>query len=443
MEKERRRQLEDYLGRYPDLRRKVGDWQICDFRLFASGIILELTDGRRVRLYPQEKTQGRRDRLLPFFRKLLRAGFPGWRIGALLSGTDRLRHQTAALLRVVLVKAWRRLAVLIVYPDEPANLTNRILSASVLWWKRLGKQAPCQRLAILLPEGWSERIVLIAPRLRIPAAVYKYDPADPRSIRKIYPRPVGSSEVRSPYVMFRYDGAPPALLAEIRAEHSDLDLVYRQNRWELCYLGLRLLWYEAEKKEFFFDLRAPTIWRPSNHAQMLSHIEEVRRARRFPPAAPASFFYREAPELWLESLLLRDHRALNADFDDVVYSQVPTCLDGERKILDLLTATTAGRLAVIELKIQKDLDLVFQGLDYWDRVQHHLRNRDFQASGYFEGVELSDAAPPLLYLVSPLFEYHRELPLLRRYARMDVDPVCVGINSDWRGGIKILRRYVL
>jgi len=175
---------------------------------------------------------------------------------------------------------------------------------------------------------------------------------------------------------------------------------------------------------------------------MLSHIAEVRRARCFPSPAPASFFYREAPELWLESLILRDHRALNGDFGNLVYSQVPTCLDGERKILDLLTVTSAGRLAVIELKIQKDLDLVFQGLDYWDRVEHHLRNRDFQASGYFAGVELSDTAP-LLYLVSPLFEYHRELPFLRRYVRMDVDPVCVGINCDWRSGIRILRRFGL
>ena len=442
MENERRRQLEDYLERYPDLRRQIDDCQIRDFRLFASGVILELVDGRRIRLHPKEKTQGRRDRLQPFFRKLLRAGFPGWRIQAVMSGTDRLRHQTAALLRLILVKAWRRLAVLVVYPDEPADLTNRILSAAVLWWKRLGKQRRPERLAILLPEGWSERIVLIAPRLRIRAAVYKYSPSKPHSLRKIYPRPVGSSEVRSPYVMFRYEGAAPSLLADVRASNPDLDLVYRQNRWELSYLGLRLLWYDAEKKEYLFDLRSPTIWRSANHSQMLSHIAEVRRARCFPSPAPASFFYREAPELWLESLLLRDHRALNADFADLVYSQVPTCLDGERKILDLLTVTTAGRLAVIELKIQKDLDLVFQGLDYWDRVEHHLRNRDFQSSGYFEGIELSDAAP-LLYLVSPLFEYHRELPLLRRYVRMDVDPVCVGINSDWKGGIKILRRFAL
>jgi hypothetical protein len=442
MEKKRHRQLEEYFERYPELRREVDRRRIRDFRLFASGVVLHLEDGGQVRLHPKLKTQGKRDRLQAFFHRLLRSGFPGWRIERVMAGTDRLRHQTAALLRVILSRGPRRLAVVIAYPDEPADLTNRILSAAILWWRRLERRARCERLVILLPEGWSERILLLLPRLRIRTAVYKYEVSDARSLRQIYPRPIESSEVRSPYVMFTYEGEPPGLLTEMRDECPDLDLVYRQNRWELTYLGLRVLWYDAGKKEYLFDLRSPTVWRSSDHPRLLAHIAEVKRMRAFPPPAAASFHYREAPELWLESLILRDHRSLNPDFAEIIYSQVPTCLDGERKILDLLTVTNGGRLAVIELKIQKDLDLVFQGLDYWERVEYHLRNGDFQAAGYFPGMGLSEA-PPLLYLVSPLFEYHGVLPLFRHYLRTGLAPFCVGINSDWRGGIRILRRFEL
>jgi len=42
---------------------------------------------------------------------------------------------------------------------------------------------------------------------------------------------------------------------------------------------------------------------------------------------------------------------------------VPSYLDGQRKVLDLLTVTKSGRLAVLELKTERNLDLIFQGLD--------------------------------------------------------------------------------
>jgi len=232
----------------------------------------------------------------------------------------------------------------------------------------------------------------------------------------------------------------PGPLAEIRNNHPELDLTYRQNRWELGYLGLRVFWYDAERGEYQYDLERPTIWEPERNDQLEQHLQKVVRLRKFPPTEPGSFYYSVDHEQWLESLIRRNHRILNPDFVDVIYSQVPTCLDGERKILDLLTATRSGRLAVIELKVEKDLNLVFQGIDYWERVEHHLQQGDFRQAGYFEGLQLS-GQPPLLYLVSPLFEYHRVLPVLRRYLKTEVSLTCIGINTNWREGIKVLRRF--
>jgi hypothetical protein len=164
--------------------------------------------------------------------------------------------------------------------------------------------------------------------------------------------------------------------------------------------------------------------------------------RRYPPPAPDHFCFRFGEERWLESLVLRDHRKINPDFVRQIYIQVPTWVRGDRKVLDLLTATRQGRLAVMELKTQREISLLFQGLDYWERVEHHRIRADFGPAGYFTEIDLVEL-PPLLYLVCPLFEFHRILLGIRRYVRNDLTILCIGINSDWKRGIKILRRFEL
>jgi hypothetical protein len=37
-------------------------------------------------------------------------------------------------------------------------------------------------------------------------------------------------------------------------------------------------------------------------------------------------------------------------------------------MIDVLAVTREGRLAVLELKAEKDIHLPLQGLDYWSRV---------------------------------------------------------------------------
>ena len=69
-------------------------------------------------------------------------------------------------------------------------------------------------------------------------------------------------------------------------------------------------------------------------------------------------------------------------------------------MLDVLTCTLDGRLAVLELKADEDIHLPLQGLDYWARVRWHQQHGEFTRNGYFAGRELS-SAPPLLYLVAP------------------------------------------
>ncbi|HUK91006.1 MAG TPA: hypothetical protein VLZ81_11445, partial [Blastocatellia bacterium] len=122
-----------------------------------------------------------------------------------------------------------------------------------------------------------------------------------------------------------------------------------------------------------------------------------------------------------------------------VYRQVPACRGEERSYIDLLAATRSGRLVVIELKVAEDADFPLQGLDYWQRVNWHASRGDFQRRGYFEDLVLSNE-PPLLYLVAPLFRFHRSTNLVAGAFLKDVPVYRIGLNQDWRAGVRVLLR---
>src|SRR5438876_12170695 len=82
------------------------------------------------------------------------------------------------------------------------------------------------------------------------------------------------------------------------------------------------------------------------------------------------------------------------------YSQVPAFSASDRAMIDVLTVTREGRLAVLELKADEDIQLPLQGLDYWSRVAWHHARGKFQHFGYFPARELSSESP-LLFLAAP------------------------------------------
>ncbi len=329
-----------------------------------------------------------------------------------------------------------RLAVMGALQWAPAHMGAHLLCSLVLWWDRL---RAAEGVVLLIPETWGDYITELIGRIRIPVTCYSYSPQG--RVRQIFPRERSKSSTSSPYVMFPLDSPPPEPLLQLSRSFPDLDLMFRSGRWELSLRGLPVLWYHPAG-DLMFDWKHPTRLRSAGAKAWERHLEEVGRLRNWPPPSIRSPYYRSGRERWLESLVIRAHRRIHADCLDTVYCQVPTFIEGDRKVLDILTATQAGRLVVIELKPRREIGLLLQGLDYWDRVRRHLAGRDFEQAGYFPGTELSPE-PPLLYLVSPLFEFHPVMPVLRSYLDTAVRFECVGINSDWRRGLRVLRRFTL
>jgi hypothetical protein len=197
--------------------------------------------------------------------------------------------------------------------------------------------------------------------------------------------------------------------------------------------------------------------------------------------------YRASPERWLESVLRRDlatltrglaatknagcsgARVADANDDDsrgnrveedvpvraaaergaiprldprYVYAQVPAIMGAsDRGMLDLLGVTADGRLAVIELKADEDLQFAMQGLDYWIRVRHHhlVEVGSLQRHGYFVGAELAEL-PPRLYLVAPALRIHPATETVLRYFSPRVPWQLLALDERWRETVRVVWR---
>jgi hypothetical protein len=92
--------------------------------------------------------------------------------------------------------------------------------------------------------------------------------------------------------------------------------------------------------------------------------------------------WRLRPERWLESLVVGDVSVVDGRLEPASrYSQVPAFSASDRAMIDVLTTTRAGRLAVVELKADEDIHLPLQGLDYWSRVEWHHARGEFPGLG--------------------------------------------------------------
>ena len=150
--------------------------------------------------------------------------------------------------------------------------------------------------------------------------------------------------------------------------------------------------------------------------------------------------FRMHPERWLESLVVGDVSVIDGRLESrELYSQVPAFSAADRAMLDILTTTHDGRLAVVELKADEDIHLPLQGLDYWARVDWHHARGEFQKYGYFATRELSNESP-LLFLVAPALHVHPATDILLRYISPKIEWEFVGIDERWREEVKVVFR---
>jgi PHD/YefM family antitoxin component YafN of YafNO toxin-antitoxin module len=171
--------------------------------------------------------------------------------------------------------------------------------------------------------------------------------------------------------------------------------------------------------------------------QLLNELETARHPLAGNTRHP---LYRAQPERWLESIVKKDVSRVDPALDPrFVYTQVFASNAHQRGILDVLTVTRSGRLAILELKASEHIHLPLQAADYWLRITRHLKGGDFSRHGYFAGIELQDT-PPLVYLVAPALRFHPCTDVLMRYLSPQIEFVRVGLAETWRRGLRVVMR---
>jgi hypothetical protein len=194
------------------------------------------------------------------------------------------------------------------------------------------------------------------------------------------------------------------------------------------------------KQEIVFGIGAEErVLEERNWTFFLQLVSAIRDTRH--PYGPRQHpLFRLRPERWLESLVVGDVSVIDERLEPrTLYSQVPAFSASDRAMLDVLTTTHDGRLAVVELKADEDIHLPLQGLDYWSRVEWHHARGEFPRFGYFAGRELSPEKP-LLYLVAPALHVHPATDILLRYISPEIAWEFAGIDERWREGVKVVFR---
>lgn len=147
-------------------------------------------------------------------------------------------------------------------------------------------------------------------------------------------------------------------------------------------------------------------------------------------------FYRASPEAWLEAILRRNIRTLDANLIlSPLYNQFRASADK----IDLLAIRRDGRLVIIELKTSPDREMVFQAADYWHKIELQRRRGVLRRTRAFGDMEILDK-PALVYAGAPALSFHRDFGLFAQMLRKDLELWRFELHENWRSEIKVLTR---
>jgi hypothetical protein len=383
--------------------------------------------------------------------------FPGWTIEKLSTSPDLERSFGPVHARALVKRGNSAMAIVGVNGNEDQHSVDSLLSTAILWLhdcrERIGHKVLVEGVRMFAPKARTVILRSRAAYLNQAAAKFEICEVDERDeivthcdladSGNLYTRLVHSPDPKNVESRFAQSISEITRIvpeAEINIQ-SSTEIAFRFRGLEFARARTRLAPNSfAQQMEITFGAgpfeTALTDDSKPFFTDLMRRVKESRSLN----GSKHDALYRMQSERWLESILRRDVSDIDSDLDaSSVYSQVPAFASTDRAMIDLLTVTRTGRLAVLELKADEDLHLPLQGLDYWTRVNWHHQRAEFQQYGYFTGHQLSPE-PPLLYLVAPALRVHPATDTLLRYLSPRVDVTLVGINEKWRAGVEVVFR---
>jgi hypothetical protein len=390
-------------------------------------------------------------------RRALEHHFPGFAITRLTSGVDLEKSFGPIYARGVLRRGQSAYAVLGVNEKETQASIDAALTFAILWLDacrqlHAGKFL-VEGLHLFVPSGTSALIRERMANLNRAAAkwsLFEFNERDDSvvdvdcrdrgniSTRLVHAPNEASALERFAESIARIKAILPNCEVAVLSP-GELAFRWRGLEFARARMGAEAVTFRS-RQEIVFGVGAhERVLEDRNWASFLQLLTALRDARH--PYGPRQHpLFRLHPERWLELLVVADVSVVDERLQsDVLYSQVPAFSSADRAMLDVLTVTRHGRLAVVELKADEDIHLPLQGLDYWSRVAWHHSRGEFPRFGYFPGWELS-SDPPYLYLVAPALHVHPATDVLLRYISPEIEWEFAGIDERWREGVKVVFR---
>ncbi len=381
-------------------------------------------------------------------RRLCEHEFPGETLDSITSSPDLEYSLSGDYARGVLRRGGESWALFAAPDDETNDDPARCLTFALLWLDRLRQTSSRKNVAgvrILLAQNAAAPVAhllpALHPQLRVP--LFERDAVMERLVRI---EPSAAANFSSWIVPARetqllQERARKELNALLPASRHAISYHPNLSAKEVVvrFRGLACLrWHESG---IYFGARdTKTKWSPAKSKELQQLFRELEQYRHPLTSETRHPLFRAQAERWLEFLVRQDATRVDSTLDPkFAYAQVLASTAGEHGILDVLSVTRAGRLAILELKTVERPVFPLQGAKCWLRISRHLEQEDFPRYGYFPNVVLQPAAP-VVYLVAPALRFHPATEILLRYSNPRMEVVRVGLAEFWRRGLSVVLR---
>jgi hypothetical protein len=193
-------------------------------------------------------------------------------------------------------------------------------------------------------------------------------------------------------------------------------------------LGREKAWLGVERE------RSPL--NEDSAGELSSLLGKLHAYRRHDPENHRHRLYRLAPESWLESILLRNIKLLDAN---LILSPIYNQFRASNDKIDLLALRRDGRLVIIEVKTSPDREMVLQAADYWRKIELQRRRGQLAKAKVFGDLEILDK-PALVYAVAPALSFHSDFEFFARKLVPEIELWRFELHENWRKEIKVIGR---
>jgi hypothetical protein len=333
--------------------------------------------------------------------------------------------------------------------DVTAKLTPEvILTHAILWLEKLTerKKKPVRTVWMICEKRQARAVqklhALLTDRWKGSISVLSTDrKPDPPRLVELPAKKVRELWREKPPKLILPAAARPSPTAQtiIELAPDNIDIVITRQGETLRFNGLpfaRVRTMLGVEKAWFGTGRQAHMLNDESWEHLTELVDALALNRSADAPNKRHELYRTAPEAWLESILRRNIKLLDAN---LILSPIYNQFRSSNDKIDLLALRRDGRLVIIELKTQPDRAGVFQAADYWRKIESQRRRGLLDAANLFDGRKIAEK-PALAYIAAPAWSFHRDFEFFARSLAPEIELWRFELHEAWRDEVRVLAR---